>query len=172
MTTSTRAVFVGVAVAASLVAPATARGDGIMLVSAGAFWMGRDDGPAEERPRHRVFVTDFWIERHKVTNAEFDDGGRPLVAAISDPANRLSILRMRGCSETDQVDPGVGVVLVVAALALGRDDALSVEEVGELGVGHLVTLDPEVGDEHAVPRPLLGGAVVTAHPERAGLHQH
>src|SRR5205809_3860417 len=70
MTTSTRAVFVGVAVAASLVAPATARGDGIMLVSAGAFWMGRDDGPAEERPRHRVFVTDFWIERHKVTNAE------------------------------------------------------------------------------------------------------
>jgi len=73
MTTSTRAVFVGVAVAASLVAPATARGDGIMLVSAGAFWMGRDDGPAEERPRHRVFVTDFWIERHKVTNAEFAD---------------------------------------------------------------------------------------------------
>ncbi|OLB10292.1 MAG: hypothetical protein AUH18_08270 [Candidatus Rokubacteria bacterium 13_2_20CM_69_10] len=59
--------------AASLVAPATARGDGIMLVSAGAFWMGRDDGPAEERPRHRVFVTDFWIERHKVTNAEFAD---------------------------------------------------------------------------------------------------
>src|SRR2546426_80110 len=30
-------------------------------------------GPAEERPRHRVFVTDFWIERHKVTNAEFAD---------------------------------------------------------------------------------------------------
>src|SRR5437773_10783519 len=73
MTTSTRAVFVGVAVAASLVAPAAARGDGVMLVSAGAFWMGRDDGPAEERPRHRVFVTDFWIERHKVTNAEFAD---------------------------------------------------------------------------------------------------
>ena len=73
MTTSTRAVFVGVAVAASLVAPAAARGDGIMLVSAGAFWMGRDDGPAEERPRHRVFVTDFWIEREKVTNAEFAD---------------------------------------------------------------------------------------------------
>jgi len=73
MTTSTRAVFVGVAVAASLVAPAAARGDGIMLVSAGAFWMGRNDGPAEERPRHRVFVTDFWIEREKVTNAEFAD---------------------------------------------------------------------------------------------------
>jgi formylglycine-generating enzyme required for sulfatase activity len=45
--------------------------DGIMLVEAGAFWMGRDDGPAEEAPRHRVYVRDFWIERHKVTNAEF-----------------------------------------------------------------------------------------------------
>ena len=45
--------------------------DGVMLVSAGAFWMGRDDGPPEERPLHRVYVRDFWIERHKVTNAEF-----------------------------------------------------------------------------------------------------
>lgn len=42
-----------------------------MLISAGAFWMGRDDGPAEEAPLHRVFVTDFWMERTKVTNAEF-----------------------------------------------------------------------------------------------------
>jgi formylglycine-generating enzyme required for sulfatase activity len=54
-----------------LLAPATAAADGIMLVQAGAFWMGRDDGPAEEAPRHRVYVRDFWLERHKVTNAEF-----------------------------------------------------------------------------------------------------
>jgi formylglycine-generating enzyme required for sulfatase activity len=45
--------------------------DGIMLVQAGAFWMGRDDGAADEAPLHRVYVRDFWIERHKVTNAEF-----------------------------------------------------------------------------------------------------
>ena len=45
--------------------------DGVMLVQAGAFWMGRDDGSPEERPQHRVYVRDFWIERHKVTNAEF-----------------------------------------------------------------------------------------------------
>ena len=51
--------------------PATAAADGIMLVPAGAFWMGRDGGPANEAPLHRVFVRDFWIERHKVTNAEF-----------------------------------------------------------------------------------------------------
>src|SRR5712692_750003 len=42
-----------------------------MLVSAGVFWMGRNDGAADEAPLHRLFVRDFWIERHKVTNAEF-----------------------------------------------------------------------------------------------------
>jgi iron(II)-dependent oxidoreductase len=51
--------------------PRPARADGIMLVAAGAFWMGRDGGPPEEAPLHRVFVTDYWIERQKVTNAEF-----------------------------------------------------------------------------------------------------
>jgi iron(II)-dependent oxidoreductase len=54
-----------------LAVPLPAAGDGIMLVQAGAFWMGRDDGPADEAPLHRVYVRDFWIERHKVTNAEF-----------------------------------------------------------------------------------------------------
>ncbi len=56
-----------VVLAASL--PAAA--DGIMLIQAGPFWMGRDDGSPDEAPLHRVFVRDFWIERHKVTNAEF-----------------------------------------------------------------------------------------------------
>jgi formylglycine-generating enzyme required for sulfatase activity len=54
-----------------LAAPAAAGADGIMLIQTGAFWMGRDDGPPDEAPRHRVYVRDFWIERHKVTNAEF-----------------------------------------------------------------------------------------------------
>jgi formylglycine-generating enzyme required for sulfatase activity len=57
------------ALALGLHPPALA--DGIMLVQAGAFWMGRDDGAAEEAPRHRVFLRAYWIERHKVTNAEF-----------------------------------------------------------------------------------------------------
>jgi formylglycine-generating enzyme required for sulfatase activity len=61
--------LVVIALALGVRAPALA--DGIMLVQAGAFWMGRDDGPAEERPLHRVYVRDYWIERHKVTNAEF-----------------------------------------------------------------------------------------------------
>src|SRR5207253_8886996 len=41
--------------------PAAASADGIMLVQAGAFWMGRDDGPSNEAPQHRVYVRDFWI---------------------------------------------------------------------------------------------------------------
>ncbi|MBI4635431.1 MAG: SUMF1/EgtB/PvdO family nonheme iron enzyme [Candidatus Rokubacteria bacterium] len=57
--------------AAALAVASVASADGIMLVQAGAFWMGRDDGPPEEAPMHRVYVRDFWIERHKVTNAEF-----------------------------------------------------------------------------------------------------
>jgi formylglycine-generating enzyme required for sulfatase activity len=48
-----------------------AAADGIMLIQAGAFWMGSDEGPPEERPLHRVFVRDFWLDRHKVTNREF-----------------------------------------------------------------------------------------------------
>lgn len=57
--------------AATLAAATDVRADGLMLVAAGAFWMGRDDGGPDEAPLHRVFVTDFWIERAKVTNAEF-----------------------------------------------------------------------------------------------------
>ncbi len=59
------------AAAVLLALPTSATADGIMLVQAGAFWMGRDDGPPDEAPLHRVYVRDFWIERHKVTNAEF-----------------------------------------------------------------------------------------------------
>jgi formylglycine-generating enzyme required for sulfatase activity len=50
--------------------PSLAGADGIMLVEAGAFWMGRDSGALEEAPRHRVYVRDFWLERDKVTNRE------------------------------------------------------------------------------------------------------
>ena len=51
--------------------PGAADADGIMLVQAGAFWMGSDTDDPNEAPLHRVYVRDFWIDRHKVTNAEF-----------------------------------------------------------------------------------------------------
>ena len=48
-----------------------AYGDGIMLIEAGAFWMGSDSDDPNEAPAHRVYVRDFWIDRDKVTNLEF-----------------------------------------------------------------------------------------------------
>lgn len=40
-------------------------------VPAGAFIMGRDDGPEDERPAHRVEVARFLMDRLPVTNAQF-----------------------------------------------------------------------------------------------------
>ena len=79
--TRLRAALLAVVLAVAARLPADA--DGIMLVQAGAFWMGRDDGPADEAPMHRVYVRDVWIERHKVTNAELAEflGARGLVTA-------------------------------------------------------------------------------------------
>jgi formylglycine-generating enzyme required for sulfatase activity len=43
----------------------------MVMVPAGAFLMGRDDGAEDEAPAHRVYLDTFWIDRHEVTNAEF-----------------------------------------------------------------------------------------------------
>jgi formylglycine-generating enzyme required for sulfatase activity len=51
--------------------PGAAAADGIMLIQAGAFWMGSDSDDPNEAPIHRVYVRDFWIDRHKVNNTEF-----------------------------------------------------------------------------------------------------
>jgi formylglycine-generating enzyme required for sulfatase activity len=64
----TRGLVLGVVLA---LLPDAAAADGIMLIQAGAFWMGSDSDDPNEAPLHRVYVRDFWIDRHKVTNAEF-----------------------------------------------------------------------------------------------------
>lgn len=43
----------------------------MVLVPAGEFIMGTDDGNADEGPAHRVDVSAFYIDRHEVTNASF-----------------------------------------------------------------------------------------------------
>lgn len=43
----------------------------MVSVPAGPFTMGRDDGPADERPAHVVDVAHFAIDRMPVTNAQF-----------------------------------------------------------------------------------------------------
>ena len=60
-----------VVVAAAAGSAGDARAHGVVRVPAGEFWMGRDDAAADEAPLHRVFVREFWIERDKITNAEF-----------------------------------------------------------------------------------------------------
>lgn len=93
------------AVLAALPAPAAA--DGVMLIQAGAVSMGRDGGPPEEAPLHRVYVRDFWIDRHKVTNAEFAaflnatglrPPGSPRRYDEDDDDARIHLIRRRGAS--------------------------------------------------------------------------
>jgi iron(II)-dependent oxidoreductase len=43
----------------------------MVRVAGGTFMMGSNDGPADERPRHRVDVEAFSIDRTKVTNVQF-----------------------------------------------------------------------------------------------------
>ena len=57
---------------AVLVSSGAAAGQPEMVrIAGGAFVMGRDDGPADERPAHRVTLAAFEIDRRPVTNAEF-----------------------------------------------------------------------------------------------------
>jgi formylglycine-generating enzyme required for sulfatase activity len=43
----------------------------LATIPAGPFVMGSDDGPAEERPAHTVYLDEFAIGVHLVTNAEY-----------------------------------------------------------------------------------------------------
>jgi len=53
---------------------ATARADTKMIrIPGGAFMMGSDTGSADERPRHKVTVKTFFLDRTAVTNAQFAD---------------------------------------------------------------------------------------------------
>jgi formylglycine-generating enzyme required for sulfatase activity len=47
--------------------------DGMVLINGGTFLMGTDDGMPHEAPAHRVSVRSFWIDRHEVTVAEFEE---------------------------------------------------------------------------------------------------
>src|SRR5262245_49092038 len=43
----------------------------MISIPAGSFLMGSDDGPADERPAHRVELPAFSIDRTPVTNRQF-----------------------------------------------------------------------------------------------------
>src|SRR5919108_1229874 len=46
-------------------------GNDMVRIPAGAFLMGSNDGPDDERPQHRVDLAEFFIDRNQVTNAQF-----------------------------------------------------------------------------------------------------
>ncbi|MBI5410873.1 MAG: formylglycine-generating enzyme family protein [Nitrospirae bacterium] len=63
--------------------PSTAAGDGMVLIPAGPFLMGGDFD--EERPRHRVVLDAFLMDRHEVTNEHY----AAYLLATGAPASRL-----------------------------------------------------------------------------------
>ncbi len=56
---------------------------GMVLVPAGPFVMGADDGNFDEAPAHRVHVSAFYLDRCEVTNAQFADFARSSGAWLS-----------------------------------------------------------------------------------------
>jgi formylglycine-generating enzyme required for sulfatase activity len=60
-------------------------GSEMVLVPAGEFWMGSDENEYE-KPRHRVMLDDFYIDRYEATNALY----HKFVSATGRPAPALS----------------------------------------------------------------------------------
>ena len=51
--------------------------DAMMEVSAGWFIMGSDGGRDNEKPRRRVYLDAFYIDKYPVTNSRFRKFGKP-----------------------------------------------------------------------------------------------
>jgi len=52
---------------------AASPGKEMVFVPACAFWMGSEEGDADERPVHQVDLEAFWIDRYEVTNAQYTE---------------------------------------------------------------------------------------------------
>ena len=51
--------------------PSTAVPDGMVLIPAGTFEMGSEDGGSDEQPVHTVHLDAFYMDKYEVTNAQF-----------------------------------------------------------------------------------------------------
>lgn len=53
----------------------------MVLIPAGEFWMGTEDGLPDARPLHRVYVSAYWLDQYAVTNRQYrqcvEGGGCP-----------------------------------------------------------------------------------------------
>jgi formylglycine-generating enzyme required for sulfatase activity len=43
----------------------------MVVVPAGEFWMGAEDGQQDSRPLHRVYLSSYWLDKYEVTNARY-----------------------------------------------------------------------------------------------------
>jgi formylglycine-generating enzyme required for sulfatase activity len=65
------ALLILTAVFAQTIGAAANDGAEMSRIPAGPFVMGRDDGPADERPQNRINLAEFFIDRLPVTNSQF-----------------------------------------------------------------------------------------------------
>jgi|GEM_PF-702665 formylglycine-generating enzyme required for sulfatase activity len=52
--------------------------EGMVLIPAGEFLMGAEDGLPDMRPMHRVYLSSYWLDKYEVTNTQYRqcvDGG-------------------------------------------------------------------------------------------------
>ena len=70
----------------------------LVLVPAGTFLMGREDGDPAERPAHPVKVSTFYVDRHEVTVGQYHqflkETGRPIDAAKIQAADDLPVVNV------------------------------------------------------------------------------
>lgn len=45
--------------------------EGMVLIPAGEFLMGAEDGLSDMRPMHRVYVSTYWLDQHEVSNRQY-----------------------------------------------------------------------------------------------------
>jgi len=45
--------------------------EGMVVIPAGEFWMGTEDGLPDARPLHRVHLSSYWFDKYEVTNAHY-----------------------------------------------------------------------------------------------------
>ena len=60
---------------------------GMVLIPAGEFLMGMDDGLPDARPVHRLYLSSYWIDQYGVTNGQYRDcvnGGGCLPPKVRD----------------------------------------------------------------------------------------
>jgi formylglycine-generating enzyme required for sulfatase activity len=54
-----------------LVQRGIAQPEGMVVIPAGEFWMGAEDGPQDTRPLHRVSLSSYWFDKYEVTNSRY-----------------------------------------------------------------------------------------------------